>query len=230
MKHRQIKTFRQLLSHVRSLPPKRVIIAYPTNAETFQSIADARRLLRVQFTLIGDREIIEHGLGSQNIPAADIQTVHLHDPSAAVHRAVELTRDGQADILMKGSVDTGAMMKVVLQDESNLRTGRLLSDIFLLEFPNRVGRAFIMITDGGMNLSPTLKDKVELITNAVEVVHAMGNTKPRVAILSATEFVLPSLQSTVDAAALSKMNERGQIKGAWLTARWRWTTRFRMKR
>ena len=213
MKQRPISSFRQLLSHVRALPAKRVLIVYPSNAETFQSIAEARHQLHVEFILVGDREVIEHGLESQKIPAAGIRTVHAHDPSIAVRRGVELTRDGQADILMKGSVDTGAMMRAVLQEESNLRTGRLLSDIFLLEFPRRPERPFIMITDGGMNLSPSLKDKVELVTNAVEVAHALGNAKPRVAILSATEFVLPNLQSTVDAAALAKMNERGQIKG-----------------
>ncbi|HTY39164.1 MAG TPA: phosphate acyltransferase, partial [Bacteroidota bacterium] len=109
--------------------------------------------------------------------------------------------------------DTSTMMKGVLHEESGVRTGRLLSDIFILEFPPRTGNRFIMITDGGMTLAPDLKNKVELIINAVEVAHALGNPNPKVAVLSATEFVLPNLQSTIDAAALSKMNERGQIKG-----------------
>ncbi len=104
-------------------------------------------------------------------------------------------------------------MKAVLSDEAGIRTGRLLSDIFILEFPQRLDNRFVMITDGGMTLAPDLKNKVELINNAVEVAHALGNPNPKVAVLSATEFVVPSLQSTLDAAALSKMNERGQIKG-----------------
>jgi phosphate butyryltransferase len=104
-------------------------------------------------------------------------------------------------------------MKAVLKDGAGIRTGRLLSDIFLLEFPERPENKFIMITDGGMTLAPDLKNKVELIRNAVEVAHALGNENPRVAVLSATEFIVPSLQSTLDAAALSKMNDRGQIKG-----------------
>jgi phosphate butyryltransferase len=104
-------------------------------------------------------------------------------------------------------------MKTVLHEESGLRTGRLLSDIFIMEYPVRLENKFVMITDGGMTLAPDLKNKVELINNAVEVAHALGNPSPKVAVLSATEFVVPSLQSTLDAAALSKMNERGQIKG-----------------
>jgi phosphate butyryltransferase len=82
-----------------------------------------------------------------------------------------------------------------------------------MEYPNRTGNKFVMITDGGMTLAPDLSNKIELIKNAVEVAHALGNTNPKVAILSATEFVLPNLPSTLDAAALSKMNDRGQIRG-----------------
>jgi phosphate butyryltransferase len=104
-------------------------------------------------------------------------------------------------------------MSSVLQPESGLRMDRLLTDIFVLEYPQRVQNKLIMITDGGMTLLPDLMNKVELIKNAVQVAHALGNSNPKVAILSATEFVVPKLESTIDAAALSKMNERGQIKG-----------------
>jgi phosphate butyryltransferase len=105
------------------------------------------------------------------------------------------------------------MMKEVLKPGAGIRTDRLLSDIFILEYPGRVENKFVMITDGGMTMAPDLRNKVELINNAVDVAHALGNPLPKVAVLSATEFVLPNLPSTLDAAALSKMNERGQIKG-----------------
>jgi phosphate butyryltransferase len=131
----------------------------------------------------------------------------------ALRQSIAAVREGKADILMKGGVDTSTMMKAVLDQEAGLRIGRILSDIFLLEFPEREPNKFIMITDGGMTLAPDLKNKIELINNAVEVAHAIGNTNPKVAVLSATEFVLPTLPSTLDAAALSKMNERGQIRG-----------------
>jgi phosphate butyryltransferase len=114
---------------------------------------------------------------------------------------------------MKGSIDTSTMMRAVLQESAGLRTGRLLSDIFIFEFPPRSENKLIMITDGGVTVSQDLKAKVDLIRNAVFVAHALGNRDPKVAVLSATEFVQPALASTIDAAALSKMNERGQIKG-----------------
>jgi phosphate butyryltransferase len=105
------------------------------------------------------------------------------------------------------------MMRAVLDEQGGLRTGRLLTDIFVLEYPQREMNKFIMITDGGMTLAPDLKNKIELIRNAVDVAHALGNPIPKVAVLSATELVVPNLPSTLDAAALSKMNERGQISG-----------------
>jgi len=131
----------------------------------------------------------------------------------ALNTSVEYVRDGKCDVLVKGGVDTSTMMKAMLHEDSGIRTGRLLSDIFIMEFPQRRDNKFVMITDGGMTLSPDLENKVQLIQNAVEVAHALGNENPKVAILSATEFVIPKLESTIDAAALSKMNERGQIRG-----------------
>ncbi len=213
MKPPPITNFRELLQRASTLPKRRVLILYPSNAETFQAIADARKRLPVEFILVGDREVIDHGLQSQKIRPKDLRVVHAPDVSMAVTKSMELTRDGQADVLMKGSVDTSTMMRSVLLEENGLRTGRLLSDIFVLEFPRPAKSRFLMITDGGLTLAPTLKEKIELVNNAVEVAHAFGNPKPRVAILSATELVLPNLPSTVDAAALSKMNERGQIRG-----------------
>ncbi len=142
-----------------------------------------------------------------------IDIVTTPEPRGALKAAIEAAAAGKADILMKGGVDTGTMMKAVLDEKSGLRTGRLLSDIFVLEYPPRTENKFVMITDGGMTLAPDLKNKVELIANAVEVAHALGNSLPKVAVLSATEFVVPNLQSTLDAAALSKMNDRGQIPG-----------------
>ncbi len=191
----------------------RVAVVSPGNAETFSSIVQAQQILHASFLLIGDGEIIEHGMTSLCGIPSQMEVVHRPEPRTALQTAIEMVRDEKADILMKGSIDTGTMMKAVLDEGSGLRTGRLLSDIFVLEYPPRMESKFIMITDGGMTLAPDLKNKVELIRNAVEVAHALGNSMPKVAVLSATEFVVPSLQSTLDAAALSKMNERGQITG-----------------
>ena len=213
MKTASIHNFDDLLSEVRKLPAKRVVVVFPNNEETFSAILDARKRLNVEFILVGDREIIQEGM--QLADSGDEHfAIHDHkDPRAAIQHAIEIVRTGAGDILMKGGVDTSTLMKAVLGEGSGLRTGRLLSDIFIMEYPGRTENKFVMITDGGMTLAPDLANKVELIKNAVEVAHALGNPMPKVAILSATEFVLPNLPSTLDAAALSKMNDRGQIKG-----------------
>jgi phosphate butyryltransferase len=211
--HELIKDFDQLLAYAASLPRKRVVVIYPNNAESFSAISEARSKMKAEFILVGDRKTIETGLQEFNGGDAGVTIQHFPDVGSALHHSISLVRDGKGDILMKGGVDTSTMMKAVLSEEGGLRTGRLLSDIFIMEYPSREVNKFIMITDGGMTLAPDLCNKIELIKNAVEVAHALGNPEPKVAVLSATEFVLPNLPSTVDAAALSKMNERGQIKG-----------------
>ncbi len=204
-----IKNFEELLSFAAGIPAKRAVVVNPANEETFQAIREAREKLGVRFLLVGDRKIIEAAV----TPADGVEIFHHPDLRDCLRVTLELLKDDKAGILLKGSVDTGALMKAALQAESGLRTGRLLSDVFIFEYPPRTDNKLIMITDGGLTLAPDLKAKVELIRNAVEVAHALGNPNPKVAVLSATEFVQPDLPSTVDAAVLSKMNERGQIKG-----------------
>jgi phosphotransacetylase len=208
-----IGSFDTLLSCAAAAAPRRVAVVSPANAETFESIRDAASALGVTFLLTGDRVAIEMGLAAAGAGSGGITIVHHADTRGALLAAVTAAAAGEADILMKGGVDTATLMRVVLDEKTGLRTGRLLSDVFILEYPPRGENRFIMITDGGITPAPDLKNKVELIVNAVEVAHALGNARPRVAILSATEFVVPGLPSTIDAAALSKMNERGQITG-----------------
>ncbi len=208
-----IQTFDQLLAFASDLPPATVAVVNPSNAETFDSVAEAQKLLNAKFLLTGERVSLQAGLERANVDQKGVEVRECADSHTALRSAIKAVRDGEAHILMKGGIDTGTMMRAVLDEHDGLRTGRLLSDIFLLEYPQRTLNKFVMITDGGMTLAPDLKNKVELIKNAVEVAHALGNPCPKVAILSATEFVLPNLQSTLDAAALSKMNDRGQITG-----------------
>lgn len=208
-----INNFDQLLSEALKHKGKRVVVVYPNNTETLQAVYDACERTLARFILIGDQEVIERKIAEMGETRKPFEIVHRATVHEALNTAIYYVRDGKCDVLMKGGVDTSTMMKAVLHEDSGIRTGRLLSDIFILEFPQRVDNKFVMITDGGMTLAPDLKNKVELINNAVEVAHALGNLNPKVAVLSATEFVVPTLQSTLDAAALSKMNDRGQIKG-----------------
>lgn len=142
----------------------------------------------------------------------DFEIINEKDDEAFAQKAVDLVREKRADILLKGVVDTSTLMKAVLDAQHGLRTGRLLSDVFIFEYPERENQ-LIMITDGGVTLTPDLNQKIEIIENAVEVAHALGNECPRVALLSATETVIPKLPATLDAAVIAKMNQRGQIKG-----------------
>ncbi|MBI4547578.1 MAG: bifunctional enoyl-CoA hydratase/phosphate acetyltransferase [Ignavibacteriae bacterium] len=208
-----IGNFEQLLDAALQVEGKRVVVIYPNNDETFAAVKRTLELKLARFILVGDENIICKKLfeGQQHLP--NIEVVVEPTVQGALKKSIELVSHKQGDILMKGGVDTSSMMKAVLQEDAGIKVGRLLSDIFILEFPQREENKFVMITDGGMTLAPDLKNKVELINNAVEVAHALGNPNPKVAVLSATEFILPNLQSTLDAAALSKMNERGQIKG-----------------
>ncbi len=208
-----ITSFDELMRHAASMSGRRVVVVNPRNEETFSAIADAQRLLPVRFLLCGDGELIRGALPAYEIPPSSVEVIESGTADLALQNGVALIKENKGDILMKGSVDTSTMMKAVLRDESGVRTGRLLSDIFVLEFPRHRENKFVMITDGGMTLAPDLKNKVELIKNAVDVAHALGNLLPKVAVLSATEFVVWNLPSTLDAAALAKMNERGQIKG-----------------
>ena len=206
-----IHDFHHLLEYAKKVAPKKVLVIYPSNEETFGAIRDALDALAVKFVLVGEEKIIRGGFNESQLNRMKI--VHCPGIPESLKTSIKLVRDGEVDILMKGGVDTSTMMKAVLREESGLRVGRLLTDIFVLEFSRNNEHRFVMITDGGMTLAPDLPNKVELIRNAVEVAHALGNENPKVAVLSATEFVLPNLPSTLDAAALSKMNERGQIKG-----------------
>ncbi len=209
-----IGNFDELLESAISLSPKTVAVVYPNNTETFSAIIEAGTVLRTSFVLFGDESKIREGIAAAPDEVKKrIRPVACGNAIDSIAQAIACVIRGEAQILMKGGIDTSTMMHAVLADDSGLKTGQLLSDVFVLEYPGRPENRLVMITDGGMTLAPDLRNKIELIRNAVVVAHALGNSNPRVAVLSATEFVMPNLQSTLDAAALSKMNERGQIKG-----------------
>jgi len=198
-----------LLRAAARVTARRALVVYPANDETFAAIRDAREKLGLQFLLVGDRKRIEPALPDH----AGMKIIDRPGVEDSLAATVELLGEGAADILMKGSMDTASLIKAALRPESRLRTGRLLSDVFLFEYDARQENKLVMITDGGLNIAPDLAAKVELIRNAVEVAHALGNANPKVAVLAATELVQPNMPATVDAAALVKMNERGEIHG-----------------
>jgi len=213
-----VQNFEEMLEMAKKASGKTVVVVFPNNDETFSAVLDAADIGLASFLLVGDEGLIRSKLSAGGNASSKknrnrIEIVPEPAVQTAMGKAIELIGEGKGDILLKGGIDTSSLMKAVLQEGSGIRTGRLLSDVFILEYPARNENKFIMITDGGITPAPDLKNKVELVYNAVEVAHALGNENPRVAILSATEFVIPGVQSTMDAAALAKMNDRGQIKG-----------------
>ena len=208
-----IDSFEELLQAARQCSPKRIATVFPSNAETFEAVAASARSLPTEHHLIGRRAAIEQGLQAAGCSTEGVRIVESQEPGEAVRIALEMARAGEADILMKGSVDTGTLMRGVLDRERGLRSGGLLSDVFLFEYPARVARKFMMITDGGVTVAPGVKEKADLIRNAVFVAHALGNPRPNVALLSATELVSPSIPSTVEAAEITAMASRGEITG-----------------
>jgi phosphate butyryltransferase len=208
-----IQNFEQLIQQALKVKTKYVVVIYPNNTETFSAIVQAYELHIAEFILVGDAQLIARHLSEFGKRGEHFGVIPAEDIDDALQKSIGLVRNGKGDVLMKGGVDTATMMKAVLKENAGIRSERLLSDIFILEFPQREKNKFVMITDGGMTLAPDLKNKVELVNNAVEVAHALGNATPKVAVLSATEFIVSNLESTIDAAAISKMNERGQIKG-----------------
>ena len=208
------KNFNDLLNHAQSLGRKIVAIANAQDKAALQALTEARKLGLVEGMLFGDEPQIRAILDELNVPDAQKIPVH-HFPTEAeaLREAVKAVGNRSADILLKGHVKTSALLKAALNPEGGLRTGRLLSDVFLFEDPARSGNQLVMITDGGVTILPDLEQKIQIIQNAVELAHLLGNNLPKVALLSAVETVVPGMISTTDAAILAKMNQRGQIKG-----------------
>ncbi|HDL17962.1 MAG TPA: bifunctional enoyl-CoA hydratase/phosphate acetyltransferase [Bacteroidetes bacterium] len=210
----QINNFTELLSHVQSLGTRIVAIANAQDQAALSAFAEAKKMGFVQGIFFGDKQAIEEVLQSVAPElAGKVEIVHCPNEFEAVKSAVQAVHSHKADILLKGKVKTGRLLKMILDPEFGLRTGRLLSDALVFENPNRPANRLTIISDGGVTLKPDLKKKIEIIKNAVELAHILGNPAPKVALLSAVETVVPGLQSTADAAVIAKMNQRGQIRG-----------------
>ena len=194
--------------------PIRVAIAAGNNRAALEAIQQAKDMKIADGVLIGDRNLIFQTLDELNIARDEFEIIEAQSEQEICQRTVQTIHDGAAEIILKGKAKSASLLKAVFDAEHGLRTGRLISDAFLFEWLARpMTNKLMIITDGGFNLAPDLNQKIQILENAVQVMHALGNPNPNVAVLSAIETVNPSLQSSVDAAIIAKMNERGQIKG-----------------
>lgn len=214
-----INSFDQLIDEAKKISqqqerPIRIAIAAGNDKAALEAIQDARKMRIADGLLVGNKDLIFMTLDELGIDRDEFEIIEADEESEICRRTIQAIHDGAAEIILKGKVKTASLLKAVMDAEHGLRTGRLISDTFVFEWPGRPEpNKLMIITDGGFNLAPDLNQKIQILENAVQVMHALGNANPKVAVLSAVETVNPSLQSTVDAAIMAKMNERGQIKG-----------------
>lgn len=205
-----VTSIQQLHDLARTGIRRTIAVAWPHDDDVLLSLQKAAAAGIVEPLLVGRREVIEHlckGLGI----TLEAQVLEVETEADAVEQAVRTVRAGQAQMLMKGLVSTGLFLKGILNKDWGLRKRALLSHVSLFDAhdPDRV----VLFTDVAMNIAPDLAQKTQIIENAVELAHRLGIAKPKVAAIAAVETVNPDMPATLDAAALSKMADRGQIKG-----------------
>jgi phosphate acetyltransferase len=190
-----------------------VAVAYPCSTDSLAAAVSAYDEGIIEPVLVGPRRRIEACASALQVDLAGFRLVEADDdPIVASRMAVALVNAGEANALMKGSQHTDELLGAVVSRDANLRTSRRMSHVFWFDLP--AYHKPLMVTDAVVNMTPHLKDKVDILANAIDFSHAIGIASPKIALLSAIETVNPELASSVDAAALSKMADRGQIGGA----------------
>jgi phosphotransacetylase len=206
--------YEQMLTKCKSLNPVPTAVAHPCEKSALTGAIEAANLGLIVPILVGPRDKIEATAKSAGVDVSRYEIVDTPHSHASAAKAVELLREAKAELLMKGSLHTDELMSAVVSREGGLRTGRRISHVFVMDVPTY--HKVLFITDGAINIAPTLEDKVDICQNAIDLIVALGVAVPKVAILSAVETVTSKIPSTIAAAALCKMAERGQITGAIL--------------
>ncbi len=206
--------YQHLMSRMEGIPPITMAVVHPCDEQSLRGAISARDRCLIIPTLVGPadkmRSVAEqHGLNLAGCRIVDVPHSH-----AAAEAAVALARAGEVAALMKGSLHTDELAAEVISKERGLRTNRRISHVFLMDVPTYPRP--LLITDAAVNIEPTLADKVDIVQNAINLAHILGIPEPKVAILAAVETVTPKMRATLDAAALCKMADRGQISGALL--------------
>ncbi|HET9314899.1 MAG TPA: phosphate acetyltransferase [Vicinamibacteria bacterium] len=206
--------YERLLERCSSLSAVPTAVAYPCEESALLGALQAGQMGLIEPILVGPRAEIEEVARLSRVDLSRTQIVDAGEGRAAAARAVELVRQGQAELLMKGSLHTDELLGAVVARETGLRTGRRLSHVFIMDVPTY--HKVLTVTDAAINIAPTLEEKADICQNAIDLVTSLGVEHPKVAILAAVEGVNSKMQATLDAAALCKMADRKQIKGAVL--------------
>lgn len=206
-----IRTFEELMAEARRVGPKMVAMTAPHEPEILLSAQDAEREGIANCTLVGDRDLIRRLAAENDIDITRMMILHEPEPKTAARKVMELLRMGHADLAMKGKLETSDFLRAALDKEIGLRTGRLFTHVAVFEVPGF--DRLLFVTDSGVVVAPTMEQKVDIVQNVIMVAQRLGISEPKVAVLAATEMVNPKIPTTMDAANLAKMADRGQIQG-----------------
>jgi phosphate acetyltransferase len=211
---RRADAFVRLLRACEGIPPVKCAVVHPCDRDSLLGPLEAARRKLIEPVLVGPEKKIRAVAAEHQADLAGIRIVDTEHSEEAAVKAVAMARAGEVQALMKGSLHTDELMGAVVPSATGLRTGRRISHAFILDVPTypRV----LIVTDAAINIAPTLKEKVDIVQNAINLAHVLGVKCPKVAILSAVETVNPDIPSTIDAAALCKMADRKQITGGIL--------------
>ncbi|MFA5949459.1 MAG: bifunctional enoyl-CoA hydratase/phosphate acetyltransferase [Hyphomicrobium sp.] len=208
--HRHQK-YERLIELAKSRPRLRTAVAHPVDEASLRGALEAADAGLIEPVLVGPEEKIRAAAMAAGLDLDGVEIVDAPHSHAAAEKAVELVRSGAAEVLMKGSLHTDELLGAVVKRDTGLRTGRRLSHVFVMDVPDHPQTLFI--TDAAVNIAPDLTAKRDIVQNAIDLFAGLGLGVPRVAILSAVETVTPDIPSTIEAAALCKMADRGQITG-----------------
>lgn len=206
--------YERLIARAKQLVPPNTIVAYPCEETALRGPLEAAEAGIIRPILVGPAAGISALARKHGLELAAYELIDVPEPEAAAAKAVALIHEGKGELLMKGSLHTDELMREVTSSKTGLRTARRISHVFIMDVPHHPETLFI--TDAAINIFPDLDTKSDIVQNAVDFFTQVGLGIPRVAILSAVENVTSKIPSTIEAAALCKMAERGQITGALL--------------
>jgi phosphotransacetylase len=206
--------YEQVLVRCRGIDPIPTAVAHPCESTALIAALEAAQKGLITPILVGPATKIQEVAKQSGITLGETKIVDAPHSHGSAAKAVELVRQGQAELLMKGSLHTDELLSAVVAKETGLRTGRRISHVFIMDIPTY--HKVLIVTDAAINIAPTLEDKVHIVQNAIDLAISLGVSTPKVAILAAVETVNSKMPATIDAAALCKMAERGQITGGLL--------------
>jgi len=206
--------FAAFVERVKPLHPVPTAVAHPCSDAAIQAAVEAAKAGIIEPILVGPLDRIRAAAAKAGVDLAGLRLVDAAHSHEAAEKAAALVRTGEASILMKGSLHSDELLGAVVRRESGLRTARRLSHVFFMDVPTY--HKPLMVTDAAINIAPTLAEKADICRNAIDLAHALGIARPKVAILSAVEEINEKIVSTIEAASLCKMADRGQIAGATL--------------